>query len=120
MYNSSQYNNLNQNDNRYDPFIALYDEDAEIYKDNGKFYSKPKLGKVKFYLEFPDYTPQNNNYNTNAPTRGTAVHRGTPATRDDSAKRGNVVYNNVNQDIYQQPSTVSDYSDNAYQVVISG
>lgn len=70
-----------------------------------------------------DYTPQNNNYNTNSPsTRGstTSVYRGSPAVvREESTKRGNVVYNNVNQDIYQQPSTVSDYSDNSYQVSIS-
>ncbi|CAH1122033.1 unnamed protein product [Ceutorhynchus assimilis] len=99
LYNSSQYNNINQNDNRYDPFYPLYDEDVELYKD-------------------VDYTPQNNNnYNTNSPsTRGTtpSVYRGSPA-REESTKRGNVVYNNVNQDIYQQPSTVSDYSDNSYQ-----
>lgn len=37
IYNSSQYNNINQNDNRYDPFYPLYDEDAELYKDVGKF-----------------------------------------------------------------------------------
>ncbi|XP_066155379.1 uncharacterized protein Cda5 isoform X4 [Euwallacea fornicatus] len=100
LYNSSQYNNINQNDNRYDPFYALYDEDAEIYKD-------------------VDYTPQNNNYQTNPPsTRGstTTVYRGSPApVRDETPKRGNIVYNNVNQDIYQQSSTVSDYNDNSYQ-----
>ncbi|XP_050313536.1 uncharacterized protein LOC126748381 isoform X7 [Anthonomus grandis grandis] len=101
LYNSSQYNNINQNDNRYDPFYALYDEDVELYKD-------------------VDYNQQNNNnYNTNSQQTGsratTSVYRGSPGVvREESTKRGNIVYNNVNQDIYQQPST-SDYSDNSYQ-----
>lgn len=94
LYNSSQYNNVNQNDNRYDPFYPVYDDDI--------------------YAEV-DYTPQKNNYNTNsASTRGstTNVYRGSPAAvREESTKRGNVVY----QDIYQQPSTVTDYNDNSYQ-----
>lgn len=105
LYNSSQYNNINQNDNRYDPYYALYDDDVELYKD-------------------VDYAQQNNNYNTNSQgTRAStaSVYRGSPAVvREESTKRGNSVYNNVNQDIYQQPSTVSDYSDNAYQVEDTG
>lgn len=64
-----------------------------------------------------DYTPQNNNYNTNSPSTraSTTSYRG--AVRDETPKRGNVVYNNVNQDIYQQSSTVPEYNDQSYQVV---
>ncbi|XP_060537164.1 uncharacterized protein LOC132708687 [Cylas formicarius] len=94
LYNSSQYNN---NDNRYDPYYALYD-DVELYRD-------------------VDYTQQNG-YNTNGGSTRSASsgYRGSQAAvREETPKRGTTVYNVVNQDIYQQPSTVTEYNDNAYQ-----
>ncbi|XP_030748310.1 uncharacterized protein LOC115876616 isoform X2 [Sitophilus oryzae] len=97
IYNTSQYNHVNHNDNRYDPYYALYDDDVELYKD-------------------VDYTPQSNYNSQSSKTTSANVYRGsTSAAREEPSKRGNVAYNSVSQDIYQQPSTVSDYSENAYQ-----
>ncbi|KAL1493380.1 hypothetical protein ABEB36_011444 [Hypothenemus hampei] len=96
QYNNIQQNEQNQN-NRYDPYYALYDEEAEIYKE-------------------VDFVPQNAYNNNNAPVVSTRGNNAlTRPAQESTAKRGNVVYNNVNQDIYQQSSTVSDYTDNSYQ-----
>ncbi|XP_076261096.1 chitin deacetylase-like 5 isoform X5 [Rhynchophorus ferrugineus] len=98
IYNNSQYNHVHNNDNRYDPYYALYDDDVELYKD-------------------VDYTPQNH-YNTQQQTKSTTanVYRGSTvsAVRDETPKRGSIPYNSVSQDIYQ-PSTVSDYGESSYQ-----
>ncbi|CAG9855162.1 unnamed protein product [Phyllotreta striolata] len=97
IYNASQYN-----DNRYEPYYALYEDDVEIYRD--------------------EYPANENNYNSNNQHGTSTAYRGTSpistvttaSVRNEIPRRGNTVYieNNINhQDIYQ-PSTASDYADN--------
>ncbi|XP_056646387.1 uncharacterized protein LOC130451413 isoform X2 [Diorhabda sublineata] len=93
IYNGSQYN-----DNRYEPYYALYEDDVEIYRD--------------------EY-PANENTYSNEHSPSTAYRGTSPVAtvtsssiRNEIPRRGNTAYieNNINpQDIYQQ-STVSDYT----------
>lgn len=45
LYNSTQYNN-----NNYDPYYALYDDDVELYRDAGRL--KSFKSRVEFRLKF--------------------------------------------------------------------
>ncbi|KAG5881907.1 hypothetical protein JTB14_007106 [Gonioctena quinquepunctata] len=86
-YNGTQYN-----DNRYEPFYAIYD-DVELVDD---------------------YPRQEDTYNS--PQRvQTSTYRTSPSTsaKNEIPKRGNTVFieNNYNHQNIYQPSTVADYSD---------
>ncbi|CAH1153305.1 unnamed protein product [Phaedon cochleariae] len=91
IQNGTQYN-----DNRYEPYYAYYEDDAELYRDD----------------EFPSNEDYNSAQNSQSPSYRGVTTTVTPV-KNEIPKRGNTVFieNNYNQPEYYQQSTVADYND---------